>query len=116
MDPKRLSRFKKTLQTRRRELRRSIAEAQHAGRTIQQAYGPDEGDRAHSSHDKELLFHRSTHARGLLQAVEAALSGISEGTFGNCLRCGEEINTKRLEAVPSTRYCLTCQELLEGKD
>ena len=66
--------------------------------------------------DEELLFHRSTHARGLLQAVEAALSRISEGTFGNCLRCGEEINTKRLEAVPSTRYYLTCQELLEGKD
>jgi DnaK suppressor protein len=114
MDPKRLSRFKKRLQTRCRELRRSIAETQHAGRTIQ--YGPDEGDRANSSHDKELLFHRSTHARGLLQTVEAALSRISEGTFGNCLRCGEEINTKRLEAVPSTRYCLTCQELLEGKN
>jgi DnaK suppressor protein len=28
--------------------------------------------------------------------------------------CGNEINAKRLEAVPWTRYCIECQEKLEN--
>jgi DnaK suppressor protein len=29
------------------------------------------------------------------------------------VNCGNEINPKRLEAVPWTRYCIACQEKLE---
>ena len=39
---------------------------------------------------------------------------IREGGFGECVSCGEEINAKRLEAVPWTRYCIACQEKLES--
>ena len=46
-------------------------------------------------------------------AVDAALKRISEGTFGQCLNCKQEINAKRLEAIPWVRYCITCQELID---
>jgi Prokaryotic dksA/traR C4-type zinc finger len=46
--------------------------------------------------------------------VDAALKRISEGTFGQCLNCEQEINAKRLEAIPWVRYCVTCQELIDG--
>jgi len=49
----------------------------------------------------------------LLQMVENALVRIREGAFGECVNCGNEINPKRLEAVPWTRYCIDCQEKLE---
>jgi len=45
--------------------------------------------------------------------VETALQRIREGVFGECVSCGNEINPKRLEAVPWTRYCIACQEKLE---
>ena len=45
--------------------------------------------------------------------VESALDRIRQGSFGQCISCGEDINTKRLEAVPWTRYCIACQEKLE---
>jgi DnaK suppressor protein len=45
--------------------------------------------------------------------VENALSRIREGTFGECISCGKDINAKRLEAVPWTRHCIECQEKLE---
>ena len=44
----------------------------------------------------------------------SSLTRINEGTFGECLNCGQEINAKRLEAIPWVRYCITCQELIDG--
>ena len=38
---------------------------------------------------------------------------ISEGAFGECLNCGEEIQAKRLDAIPWAPHCIRCQELLE---
>ena len=115
MDKKKLERFKKLLLARREELQRSIAQTQEEGRNMQQSYGPDEGDRANSSLDKELLFHQTTQARGLLGAIDAALGRINDGTFGQCMVCDEEIGAKRLEALPWTRYCISCQESSEKK-
>ena len=45
--------------------------------------------------------------------VESALERMREGVFGQCVSCGDEINPKRLEAVPWTRYCIQCQEKME---
>jgi DnaK suppressor protein len=45
--------------------------------------------------------------------VENARARIREGSFGECISCGKEINAKRLEAVPWTRHCIECQEKLE---
>ena len=35
---------------------------------------------------------------------------MDEKCYGLCLRCEEEINLKRLVAVPWAAYCLKCQE------
>jgi hypothetical protein len=35
--------------------------------------------------------------------VDAALKRISDGTFGKCLDCEQEINTKRLEDLRGRR-------------
>ncbi|MGZ4868693.1 MAG: TraR/DksA family transcriptional regulator, partial [Candidatus Angelobacter sp.] len=51
--------------------------------------------------------------RQLLAMVETALQRIRDGAFGECVSCGNEINAKRLEAVPWTRYCIACQEKVE---
>jgi DnaK suppressor protein len=45
--------------------------------------------------------------------VDSALDRIREGSFGQCISCGAEINPKRLEAVPWTRFCIACQEKME---
>lgn len=41
-----------------------------------------------------------------LRDVDAALKKLDEGTFGKCEVCGEDIAEPRLEAMPSTRYCI----------
>ena len=50
----------------------------------------------------------------VLQQVEAALKRIEEGTFGRCTVDGGPIETKRLDAVPWTPYCLKHQGLAEA--
>jgi DnaK suppressor protein len=113
MDKKKLETFKKGLEERQRDLRKIVARTEQDGRDAEVAAAQDIADRAANSYTKEFLFHQSNSERQLLQMVENALSRIREGVFGECVNCGSEINAKRLEAVPWTRYCIACQEKLE---
>lgn len=40
--------------------------------------------------------------------IDAALIRIDDGTYGECLRCGEEIAEKRLELDPAATLCVDC--------
>jgi len=113
MDKKKIEYFKKRLETRLHDLSRAVSRTQRDGRTADEDSAQDIADRAASSYTKEFLFSQSNNDRQLLQMVESALSRIREGSFGECISCGKEINPKRLEAVPWTRHCIECQEKLE---
>ncbi len=114
MDRQSIERFKKSLQVRHRELCRGLAQTQQEARTAQHDYGKDEGDRANTSLAKETDLGQKSRDRALLVSVDEALKRIHEGTFGECLNCGQEISAKRLAAIPWVRYCITCQELIDA--
>ena len=113
MEKKKLEVFKKRLEDRQRELRYAMNRTAQDGRDADLESAQDIADRAANSYNKEFLFSQSNNERQLLQMVDSALSRIREGSFGQCISCGEEINSKRLEAVPWTRHCIECQEKLE---
>lgn len=113
MDKKRLDQFKKRLETRQHELRRLVVRNVQDGRAADEQAAQDIADKAANSYTKEFLFHQSNNDRQLLQLVEEALNRIREGNYGECVNCGNELNAKRLEAVPWTRYCINCQEKVE---
>lgn len=113
MEKKKLEEFRSRLEERQSYLRRNVTRTQEDGRQSDQDSAQDIADRASSSYTKEFLFHQSNNERQLLQMVQGALERIRQGTFGECISCGCEINAKRLEAVPWTRHCIECQEKLE---
>ena len=113
MDKKRLDQFKKRLETRQHELRRLVSRNVQDGRAADEQAAQDIADKAANSYTKEFLFHQSHNDRQLLILVEEALGRIREGSYGECVNCGNELNAKRLEAVPWTRYCINCQEKVE---
>ena len=113
MDKKKIEGFKKRLEERQLELRRNVTRTAQDGRAADLESAQDIADRAANSYNKEFLFHQSNNERQLLQMVQSALDRIREGSFGQCISCGEDINPKRLEAVPWTRHCIACQEKLE---
>lgn len=45
--------------------------------------------------------------------IEHALVKAESGELGSCERCGNEIPTGRLEALPFARYCVDCQEIVD---
>jgi len=84
MDKKKLDAFKKRLETRQQELRRTVNRTQADGRSADEDTAQDIADRAASSYTKEFLFSQSNNERQLLQMVDKALARIREGDFGEC--------------------------------
>ncbi|HXU21626.1 MAG TPA: TraR/DksA family transcriptional regulator [Verrucomicrobiae bacterium] len=114
MDKKRVDYYKKKLAARREELLRTIARTQQEGREADEDPTVDLADKAANSYTKEFLFGQTHNERSLLQLVDDALSRIRENSFGDCVSCHQELQQKRLEAVPWTRYCISCQEKKEN--
>lgn len=46
--------------------------------------------------------------------VAAALARIADGTYGDCIDCGDAIGVKRLEAWPTAKRCIRCQTHYEA--
>jgi len=63
--------------------------------------------------DGQDLMLRCQQYRLRLKLVLRGLQQIWDGTFGLCARCNEPISVKRLDAIPTARYCIKCQGELE---
>jgi DnaK suppressor protein len=48
-----------------------------------------------------------------LQRVEAALTRVAGGTYGECLRCEEPVGFERLAVQPEAALCIACQSARE---
>ncbi|MEM3062928.1 MAG: TraR/DksA family transcriptional regulator [Nitrososphaerota archaeon] len=48
-----------------------------------------------------------------LNQVKKALSAIVNRKYGKCERCGAKIDKARLEIVPETTLCLSCEQKIE---
>jgi DnaK suppressor protein len=113
MEKRSLDRFRKSLKEQRDALQlRLVRVRRHSPIGLLDV--KDEGDRANAHLADEMSALEETQAQNLLLAVNAALDRIDAGTFGECRDCGREIGAKRLEAIPWARYCITCQELMDG--
>jgi RNA polymerase-binding transcription factor DksA len=42
--------------------------------------------------------------------INRALAQLDAGTYGVCSRCGQPIDTRRLQALPYSDRCITCAE------
>ena len=113
MDKKRLEYYRKKLEAKREELRRVIARTEQEGRSADDDPTVDLADKAANSYTKEFLFGQTDHDRVILQMVDDALSRVRSSNFGVCLNCEDEVQQKRLEAVPWARHCISCQEKQE---
>ena len=60
---------------------------------------------------KELSL--KEHSCDKLHLIDEALARMEQGTYGSCLRCGEEIARDRLKAAPEAPFCLPCEEYVE---
>ena len=92
---------------------RTMKAAVEQGRDAGMDDTQDVADQAVASYQKEFLFSQGTSGHAQMLLVRQALERLKDGTFGECQNCSETIGTKRLEALPWTPYCISCQEKVE---
>ena len=105
-----LSKYRKVLEAKQAELVRMLRNRD--GIAIEKS--ADALDEVQYATERELAIRSLDRDSNLLRNVRAALDRIEEGTFGVCMHCEEDISPKRLAAVPSTAFCIVCQELADG--
>ena len=113
MEQKRLRAFRERLQKKKQEILEAYNKNKTYGKEADEDGAQDIADKASNSYAKEFLFSLSNSERELLQLMDDALTRIEDKRFGVCLSCEEEMNQKRLDAVPWARHCLACQEKQE---
>jgi DnaK suppressor protein len=76
---------------------------------------PDELDRIQQAGEREYAMNILERNSNRLREVRTALARIDAGTFGICVDCEENINPKRLAAVPWALCCIACQDAAEQR-
>lgn len=74
---------------------------------------PDLADQASSASSRDWNMIRYNRNVKLLGAIAVALKAIENDSYGICEMCGEHIADRRLLAIPSVRYCIECQEMVD---
>lgn len=106
-----LNKYKQILEARQAELGHLLRNRE----AIAIEKSPDALDEVQHAAERELAIRNLDRESGLLRQVKLALSRIEDGSFGVCLHCEDEINPKRLNAVPWSPYCISCQEMADRR-
>lgn len=113
MDQKKMKAFKDKLVEKKRQILEAYNKNKTYGKEADDDGAQDIADKAANSYTKEFLFSLSNSERDLLHLVDEALIRIGDRRYGVCAVCDDEMERKRLEAVPWAKHCLSCQEKQE---
>lgn len=97
----------------------------HLGRDLQQLLGRHDKIRSHLHNtdrempgdwqeaaqlveNDEVLEALEETARERIEGLRNALRRIATGHYTTCVRCGDDINPRRLAAIPVTTLCVRC--------
>ncbi|HKO98529.1 MAG TPA: TraR/DksA family transcriptional regulator [Pyrinomonadaceae bacterium] len=113
MDKRRVRVFRDKLLDRRESLVGQVQQAELYSRERDSEATQDPADMAANAYTKELLVSMSDNDRQMLNLIDEALERMDDSGYGKCIRCGQAVPDKRLEAVPWARHCVRCQDLAE---
>lgn len=116
LSPRQIEHLRKAMQVRQAALQGEVREV--LARTGEYPFGeladvPDVGDQSVIELLQDLdnaTVHRAVEE---IRDIESALQRMDEGHYGHCADCGLPIDYKRLEASPTAKRCLPCQEQYE---
>jgi DnaK suppressor protein len=58
------------------------------------------------------LASERVRASAQIEALAADLADIADGSYGRCVRCGQQIGAERLDARPTADVCVDCAATL----
>jgi DnaK suppressor protein len=64
---------------------------------------------------QQMALHARRRLQIQLETIRGALARVAEGTLGTCVMCATGIARERLDLVPETPFCVSCQQELESQ-
>lgn len=107
------ARFREDLMRRAAELDRIL---RHDADEVREDTAHEVGDFKDSAVEESLATidnQQSAHAAAEMARVQSALRRLADGSYGECIDCGDPIDLRRLTALPATAYCASCQTVHE---
>jgi RNA polymerase-binding protein DksA len=109
--------FKQILKEKRNEIRNDLGvlESHSMNNTAAESsgdliYSDHMSDLGSASMEREKAFMFASRDGAYLGQVDQAIQRLEDGTYGICRVCKIEILKARLEAVPTTKICVSCKE------
>lgn len=81
---------------------------QRIGEDLEEPLNPDSSERAVEMEDDASLEGQAALLEREIASVRRALARIDDGSYGECVRCGESVAPPRLEARPEAALCINC--------
>lgn len=100
-----LAAARKTLEAHLAELEGRLARIE---RDLAEPPEADSSERAVQMEDDEALEGQAALIAKEIASVHRALERIEDGSYGECVRCGNEIAEGRLQARPEAALCIDC--------
>ncbi len=113
MEEEELAEIKAHLLQMRDEVLAESERAYAASQSLGKDGVPDIGDMSSNSYNQEVLMNLSETQRSRVRDIEAALERMNKGVYGLCVRCEEEIPSRRMDVRPFSRYCVDCKTEVE---
>ena len=114
MQPEKLAHFEQILRTQRDKHAENVRGDQAAALELADDGVKDTVDMSLMDVNKELALRLGERESQMIADIDQALLRIREGSYGTCARCGQLIDERRLEALPTARYDAVCQAAIES--
>ena len=70
---------------------------------------------ASEEYSREIRWRHRSQLEERLRDITDAQDRLTDGHYGRCAECAEEIGSKRLVADPAVRLCIACQRSVEER-
>jgi DnaK suppressor protein len=116
MDAEKLKHFQGLLLTQLRQHTEQVRSDQEAALELYDDGVSDSVDLSVQDLNKEIALRLGERSSQVVADIDQALLRIKEGSYGICARCGQPIDLRRLEALPTARYDANCQAIIESQN
>ena len=114
MDAEKLNHFRDLLINQLRQHTEQVKTDQAAALEFYDDGVKDSVDLSVQDLNKEIALRLGEQSSKLVADIDQALLRMDEGGYGICGRCGQPIDERRLEALPTARYDAVCQAAIES--
>ena len=97
--------YKQQLVERKADLQKRLVAIEHE---LDSHQSKDWEELATEREEDEVLEGLGDQGLQELRQIELALSKIEAGTYGECVKCGDEISAERLDLLPHAPLCRVC--------